>query len=531
MTQPIVGVASSITAFLGKAVRGPVDRATEITSFVDFERTFGGLRQDLMLGYAVRDFFANGGTHAVVVRLYKQPGAAAAKATIDVANLGLEAADEGQWGNQVRVRVDRKAQGDAEAAEAAECLGLTAGDLFDLTVFDGATIESFPNLTSKESARRADRVLAAESRLVRVTTQLPADALPPAHAGASTDADVWTDDTKSTSASSNGNAAAADSAALVAADYEGSAADATGLHALDHADLFNLLCITADARGGDVPDEAYGAALDYCVQRRAMLIVDPKAAWTDAATARAGVGKMGLTGDRARNAAIYFPRVRESDAQLGGQVDTFAPSGMVAGVLARTDAERGVWESPAGTHATLTGAVGLSIDLTDADNGLLGPRGINGLRSLPGVGLVVWGARTMRGTDAAPDEFRYLAGAAHRPVRRGEPVPRPRVGRVRTERRTAVGADPPHRRRLHVRALRAGRVPGDHAPRRLLGAVRRGHDDGARHHRRHRERRRRVRTPEAGRVRGDPAAAARRADPAVIAPARDRRRRTVGDLR
>jgi hypothetical protein len=68
--RAIVGVATAITAFLGRALRGPVDEAVEITSYRDFERVFGGLWVDSSLGYAVRDFYLNGGSRPVIVRLF-----------------------------------------------------------------------------------------------------------------------------------------------------------------------------------------------------------------------------------------------------------------------------------------------------------------------------------------------------------------------------------------------------------------------------------------------------------------------------
>jgi phage tail sheath protein FI len=114
----------------------------------------------------------------------------------------------------------------------------------------------------------------------------------------------------------------------------------------------------------------------------------------------------------ARNAAIYFPRIKQSDPQLGGLVDVFVPCGIIAGVMARTDTQRGVWKAPAGLDAALAGVVGLQVALTDAENGLLNPLGINCLRTFPVHGRVVWGARTMRGADAAADEYKYV------PVRR-----------------------------------------------------------------------------------------------------------------
>ena len=66
------------------------------------------------------------------------------------------------------------------------------------------------------------------------------------------------------------------------------------------------------------------------------------------AAAQTGAAGMGLNGDAARNAALYFPRVRQADPLRDGQIDTFAPCGAVAGVMARTDAQRGVWKAPAG---------------------------------------------------------------------------------------------------------------------------------------------------------------------------------------
>ena len=413
--RTITGVATSVTAFLGKALRGPVNRAVTLTSFGDFERVFGGLSRDFTLGYAVRDFFANGGAQAVVVRLFKQPSGLAAKATFEITNLPVESASEGAWGNLVRVRVDQKAAADPNLVAVAARLGVAPADVLDVTVRDGGTglVESFLNVTTKDSARRVDRVLAAESTLVRTTGTLPSNSAPAAHSGTLVDADVWTADAKSTPAkSSPASAKAADSAALASADYKGSPSAKTGVYALEQADLVNLLCLTADTRDGLVPDDAYSEALDYCAKRRAVLIVDPKPGWADPASALTGAAAMNLTGERARNAAIYFPRIRQSDPMLDGQIDTFAPSGMVAGVLARTDSQRGVWKAPAGTDASLNGVAGLSVELTDAENGLLNPLGINCLRTFPVIGRVVWGSRTLRGADAAGDEYKYL------PVRR-----------------------------------------------------------------------------------------------------------------
>ncbi len=189
------------------------------------------------------------------------------------------------------------------------------------------------------------------------------------------------------------------------------------MFALAKADLFNLLCIPPDTRSADTPATVYQDAQTYCVKRRALLIVDPPAAWgankeTAAAKAKAGLSALNLTGLAARNAALYFPRVIESDPQLGDQLDTFVPCGIVAGVMARTDTQRGVWKAPAGMDAALNGTQGLQANLNDAESGMLNPLGINCLRFFPNAGKVIWGARTLRGADQLADEYKYV------PVRR-----------------------------------------------------------------------------------------------------------------
>jgi phage tail sheath protein FI len=111
----------------------------------------------------------------------------------------------------------------------------------------------------------------------------------------------------------------------------------------------------------------------------------------------------------ADHAALFFPRLLRRDPLRGGQIDKFAPCGAVAGIIARTDVNRGVWKSPAGMAATISGAEGLTVPMTDQENGLLNPIGVNCLRSFPGTGLTVWGARTLRGADQLSDDYKYLA--------------------------------------------------------------------------------------------------------------------------
>src|SRR6267143_6032802 len=162
------GVATSITAFIGSALRGPDDMPVTINNFGDFERIFGGLWVGSTLGYAVRDFFLNGGGQAIVVRLYNpetgaNPTPPASK--MKVGDFRFVAASKGAWGANLRATIDT-----AVSADVAAQLGLTSADLFNLTVTavdaSGAIVsrEVFRNLSVKDSAARVETCCARSRR-------------------------------------------------------------------------------------------------------------------------------------------------------------------------------------------------------------------------------------------------------------------------------------------------------------------------------------------------------------------------------
>lgn len=388
--RTITGVATSIAAFVGRARRGPVNQAATINGFADFERAFGGLWANSTVSFAVQDFFANGGSQAVVVRL--ENGATPAKLSLtgNPDNLNLAAADPGTWANGLQASVNHNV-----SADVASRYGLTEDDLFNLTLTDTATgfTETFLSVSVVAGARQVDRILASQSTLALVDGALPGNRPDEGSASVTTDGGDGND--------------------LEPDDYIGPGLSEAkqGIYALEQADLFNLLCLPPATVGGDTDPTVYDKALDYCVERRAMLIVDPPHDAT-VSNARTKVQDFGLTGDRARNAAFYFPRVRQANPLMGGQIDDFVPCGLVAGAVARTDAQRGVWKAPAGIDASLNGTAGLTVNLSDAENGELNPLGINCLRSFPVIGRVIWGARTLRGADQLADEYKYV------PVRR-----------------------------------------------------------------------------------------------------------------
>jgi phage tail sheath protein FI len=407
--RTITGVATSIAAFVGGAERGPVNDPTTVNGFADYQRIFGGLSLAFSMGFAVRDFFFNGGAQAIIVRVI---AADAVAATISVPTgqpapddvMHFVAASPGVFGNTLHTIVDPP-------------MNLQDPDSFNLTVFEGdtnelksaRTVEKFLGLSvNAANPRFAPRVLEQSSSLVRVITTTPGGTdwvfpgLPPKFAAGSSGGIATSSDNKGTAGT-----------ALTSVAFTGGEADKTGIFALEKADIFNLLCIPSYTKDGGVNGDVIPKAIEYCQARRAMFLVDPPVAWkthADAINQKGGIDDLLL--GRSANAALFFPRLTEPNPLRDNQPDNFVPCGAVAGIFARTDAQRGVWKAPAGMDATLSGVMDLSVHLTDAENGQLNPLAVNCLRTFPVVGTVVWGSRTTKGADVLSDDYKYV------PVRR-----------------------------------------------------------------------------------------------------------------
>ena len=438
----ITGVSTSVTVFIGRTRWGDLWTPTTITSYADFVKTFGGALPNTYLASTVEDFFQNGGLQAVVVRAYKdptpppagnapapEPSGVAIDATTQVFNTDggpraqgwgaavsgqqtapqLVAASPGSWGSKLVVDVDWKGLVLATPPQGAPSRYQTlvlqkyatsnwnAQDLFNITITlepgDGQKIvERFQavSLNSNAGSRQLSEVLKHQSTLLRVVA-----AAPPAGAGA-------------------------DSAALTIAEYQKAA------ELLDKVETFNLICLPPDA-ALDVTDPlgtdtklAYGEFAKLAKDRRAMLIVDAPPEWTEASFSRATLtadhftAELGITAgdDVARFSAVYFPWLIKADPLNGNAPRAVPPCGAAAGIMARTDQSRGVWKAPAGVGAGIGGIEGLAYTLTEVETGNLNDIGVNCLRSFSTTGPVVWGSRTLKGSDALSDDFKYI------PIRR-----------------------------------------------------------------------------------------------------------------
>ena len=177
--QPIIGVATSVAAFIGCARRGPVEEPLRIASFADFEREFGGLWRESRMSYAVQQYFQNGGGEALIVRLHN--GARAARLTRPD-GFALVAANEGLWGEALRLRIDHETR--------KPLLDEGPESLFNVSVKDTTTgaMEQFAEVSTEPGHQRfVGRVLEEESKLVRIappgtvpTIRPSADGAPPA---------------------------------------------------------------------------------------------------------------------------------------------------------------------------------------------------------------------------------------------------------------------------------------------------------------------------------------------------------------
>jgi phage tail sheath protein FI len=181
------------------------------------------------------------------------------------------------------------------------------------------------------------------------------------------------------------------------------AIDSRGLETLAGLDSFNLLSIPGTAR---LPRAAAAqivkAAAAICEECRAFYIVDAPASLTST-TVTAWKEQMRAT----PNAGLYFPGLRVADPFDPDALRDVPASGAIAGVIARTDVERGVWKAPAGTDARLQSVRSLTRAISDTDQGRFTAASVNTLRDFPGQGIRVWGSRTL--ASAADTDFKYVS--------------------------------------------------------------------------------------------------------------------------
>jgi len=388
--QTIARLSTARTAFVGRTLRGPVNRPVAVRSFAEFQHAFGGLWQPSRLSYAVEQFFDNGGGEALIVRVVNGARAPTLTLRAGAGALTLWAASPGTR-EFLRASVDYD--------------NIPAGDVarFNLTVQrlrmqGGNHVEDqeiFPQVSmSRDHERHIAQVL-AQSELVRLRGDLPTERPDSTvHAAGSAGAGY-------VSSNSDGD----DGAPLTDYDVIGSKIERTGLFALEECDHFNLLCIPPPSRTEDVGLPVLLVAERYCKERGALLIVDPPYAWHTADDALLALRDFPL---QSENALMYFPRVLAHD-KLRGHFESFAPCGAVAGMLARSDEARPIWGEMRIDESVLRPGFRPVCLVPEDRRARLLRRGVNTLQAVRSVGRPGAKPRTLAAGSAGTQDWQNLA--------------------------------------------------------------------------------------------------------------------------
>jgi phage tail sheath protein FI len=417
----ITAAPTSITVLIGfthpfqgeVASRGTWGTPIRIFNMTDYERYFGGVYRNAVIGrcdvgYAADQFFRNGGSDAYVIGIqprYFNPAGTdgdIAGATGSIAGLAFTATELTDASKRITITI-RNVRASSSTS---------GNDLADLMIAYGLQVERYPavRLRSGPRSNYTDPTLGtydkdfidnrlAESQLVKVAPRV-GTTYPATYAITGLQASVDLIDMP-------GPGFAAD---MFKAEPFVKVFDTDG--PLDKVEIFNLLAVP-----GVTDFSVWSTGLSFCERKRAMYIMDPPEL-----TSADGMGslptietvfKSGAIPNSSPNGALYFPYLKTLDPSSGDVVH-LPPSGYVAGIYARTDTNRGVWKAPAGLETSLLNTTGVVDEgkMTDMRQGTLNPIGVNVLRSFPGSGTVVWGARTIVAANPSFEQWRYV------PVRR-----------------------------------------------------------------------------------------------------------------
>lgn len=380
---------TGITAFVGRTLKGPLNQPVSVNDFTEFQRTFGGLWQPSTLSYAVQQFFENGGSTAVIVRVANGARAPTLTLGTGAAALRLEALSPGTR-EHLRAAVDHDGIGDNEPDRFNLVVQRVRGPSSELVEDQ----EIFRRVSVRPDSRHYLPLALADSRLVRLI------GTPPLVRPAVTAPARSSDFIGYVSVANDGD----DGAPLTDYDIIGSAQAGTGLFALRCAPRINMLCIPPLSREQDVGLSTWLVAARFCRERHALLIVDPPREWQSASAAIDGMRAWPF---RADNAVMYFPRLLAQD-RLRGRTEAFAASGAVAGWLARVDAATPPWSPLAHDEVPLRPGFRPTCAVGDSERARLTQHGVNVLSATRLAQGGLGSARTLAAGNAGATDWRYL---------------------------------------------------------------------------------------------------------------------------
>lgn len=387
-SKPIEGVGTAVAAFVGFAEQGPANEPVLVTNWTQFSQVFGGFVDGGYLAHAVYGFFLNGGGAAYVVRIGTngaepdsgQDGDSVARAELPGATEGrplvLRALAAGPTGDAVTVEV-------SDATEPGD-------ETFKLIVRHDDQEEVFDNVSTKRGSNNVVTALRASKLVTVEETRGAALAVP----------------VKGTRITLSGGAGGLAPHRVSPQEYVGDAADRTGFAGLEAIDNITMLCVPdlmAAYQSGMLDDDGLKAVqlamIAHCElmsDRVAILDAPP-----DLKPQKLKDWRQNTAGYDSKYATLYWPWIKVMNPSTGKPI-TIPPSGHIAGIWARNDDTRGVHKAPA--NEVVRGVIELASNLTRGEHDQLNPIGINCVRSFPGQGIRVWGARTL----SSDPEWRYL---------------------------------------------------------------------------------------------------------------------------
>ncbi|MTE17747.1 phage tail sheath family protein [Streptomyces sp. TRM43335] len=393
--RPIEGVGTAVAAFVGFAEKGPFHAPTLVTGWDQYTQHFGGFTEGTYLAHAVYGYFANGGGAAYVVRIGGAAEDASAPAAADDAR--RRAAGAGEPVELGGFLVAARPGVSGVTVEIADADGESPPqDRFKVLVRRGEQVAETYEVSTRRNVRAYLVNQTRSSELIEVAEQQGATPGRPANQI------VALPDAPAVPAAPG----AGEVSRLDPAEYVGDAAARTGFGGLETIDEITMVAVpdlmSAHQRG-DIDAEGVRtvqlAVISHCEQmgdRVAVLDTPPGLSAQQVRTWRNDEA-----GYDSRYAGLYYPWIRVFDPAAGRNT-TVPPSGHIAGVWARSDAERGVHKAPA--NEVIRGAVDLESRLSKGEQDLLNPIGVNCVRAFPGRGIRVWGARTLSSDPA----WRYL---------------------------------------------------------------------------------------------------------------------------
>jgi phage tail sheath protein FI len=386
-SKPIEGVGTAVAAFVGFAEKGPSNEPTLVTNWTQFTQTFGEFVEGSYLAHAVYAYFLNGGGVAYVVRV---GGDGDGKTPIAVAQAELPSAGDVQRPAFAVQALEPGSSGDditVEVLDASE----PADDNFKLVVKKGGQpLETYDNVTTRRGPTNVITQVRQQSKLIRIE-EVKGKALAVPAKG-------------SQLSLSGGNAPVA--GRVNPDEYVGNSADRTGFGGLEAIDEITMLAVPdlmAAYQRGMIDDDGL-KAVQLAMIAHCELMAD-RVAILDAPPAmnaqQVKDWRTNTAGYDSKYAALYWPWIKVMDPQSGKPIH-MPPSGAMAGIWARNDATRGVHKAPA--NEVIRGAISLELNITKGEHDQLNPIAVNCIRSFPGQGIRVWGARTL----SSDPEWRYL---------------------------------------------------------------------------------------------------------------------------